>query len=327
MAYDEHYEGGESGPVASLEFVENSIRYALEECAPEKIVLGIPFFGRIWSTDNDSINGVGISNNRLEQIISDMGGSVTFDYEHMSPKANFKIPKGQSINVSGKTLTAGNYEVWYENSDSIKSKLSLIDKYSLKGAGNWSLGQETKDVWDYYYTWLNGKYFADIITHFAKDDIQSISSMGLMLGTGKHTFSPYQTMTRAQMATIAARMLNLKSTGKNIPKDAIGHWAEKEIAAVYEAGYMVGLPDGGFYPDKEASREEVAVFLARVIEADLGKGKGDFSDVSPDRWSYQEIIALANAGIFTGYPDGTFRPENIIDRGEMAAVLNRISER
>lgn len=325
MAYDEHYEGGNSGPVASLEFVENSIRYALEECLPEKIVLGIPFFGRIWSVSNDKINGIGISNNRLEQIISDTGGKVTFDEEHMSPKAEFTIKNGESITVSGVTLAPGKYVAWFENDDSIKSKLSLVDKYSLKGAGNWSLGQETKDVWDYYYTWLNGKYFSDILTHFAKDDIQSVSSMGLMLGTGEHTFSPYKSMTRAEMATIAVRMLNLPVGNGNAPKDAKGHWAEKEIASVYSAGLMEGYPDGTFRPDSTISREETAVFLARAIKADINHGKNEFSDISSDRWSYNEIIALANSGVLFGYPDGTFRPESIIDRGEMAAVLNRIS--
>ncbi len=325
MAYDEHYEGGEEGPVASMEFVENSIRYALEECPPEQIVLGIPFFGRIWSAGNNSVSGIGVSNNRLEQIIADTGGKVTFDMEHMSPKAEFTIKDGDSITVSGVKLSPGNYVAWFENDDSIKSKLSLVDKYSLKGAGNWSLGQENKNVWDYYYTWLNGKYFSDILTHFAKDDIQSVSSMGLMLGTGKHTFSPYKSMTRAEMAAVAARMLNLSLINSNVPDDAKGHWGEKEIAAVYKAGLMEGYPDGTFRPDREASREEVAAFLARIIKADLSHGNSDFSDVSTDRWSYDEIAALASSGILLGYPDGTFRPENIIDRGEMAAVLNRIS--
>lgn len=325
MAYDEHYEGGSSGPVASMEFVENSILYALEKCAPEKIVLGIPFFGRIWSAGNDRINGIGVSNNRLEQIIADTGGKITFDEEYMSPKAEFTVKSGDSITVSGVTLTPGNYVAWFENSDSIKSKLSLVDKYSLKGAGNWSLGQETKDVWDYYYTWLNGRYFSDILTHFAKDDIQSVASMGLMLGTGEHTFSPYKSMTRAKMAVIAARMLNLTSESANIPEDVDGHWAQSEISAVYSAGLMEGYPDGTFRPDREASREETAAFLARVIKADLGKGNADFTDVTSDRWSYDEIAALASSGILLGYPDGTFRPENIIDRGEMASVLSRIS--
>lgn len=326
MAYDEHYEGGDEGAVASAEFTESSIRYALEECAAEKIVLGIPFFGRIWSVDDDSVNGIGISNNRLEQIIADLGGTVTFDYEKMSPKAEFTVTAGNEITVSGTLLKAGTYTAWYENDASIKHKLSLVDKYGLKGAGSWSLGQETKDVWDYFYTWLNGKYFSDVIGHFADNEIQSIASAGIMLGTGTETFSPYKAMTRAEMAVIASRMLKLSSSSNNIPDDAKGHWAEKEIAAVYEAGYMVGLPDGTFSPDKEASREEAAVFLARITQAELIDKSDSFSDVSAERWSFNEIAALSNAGILLGYPDGTFRPEAIINRGEMASVLSRINQ-
>lgn len=326
MAYDEHYEGGDAGPVASVDFVEKSIQYALEKCDSEKIVLGIPFFGRIWSASNDSINGIGVSNNRLEQIIADTGGKITFDNEYMSPKAEFTITDKDKITVSGKTLNPGNYVAWFENDDSIKYKLSLVDKYGLKGSGNWSTGQENRNVWDYYHTWLNGKYFSDIISHFAKDDIQSVASVGLMTGTGEHSFSPYKPLTRAQMATIAARMLKLSSDTNNIPADAKGHWAEKEIKAVFDAGLMKGYPDGKFYPDREASREEAAVFLSRVIKAELSGTNISFKDVDKDRWSYDEIMALAGSGILTGYPDKTFRPENIIDRGEMAAVLNRISK-
>lgn len=57
MAYDEHYEGGEAGPVASIEFVEDSIQYALKYVSSEKLVLGVPFYGRYWnrSTRNRGI--------------------------------------------------------------------------------------------------------------------------------------------------------------------------------------------------------------------------------------------------------------------------------
>lgn len=44
MAYDESYYGSKPGPVASKAFVENSIKYALGQVSPEKIVLGIPFW-------------------------------------------------------------------------------------------------------------------------------------------------------------------------------------------------------------------------------------------------------------------------------------------
>ncbi|MEX2460142.1 MAG: glycosyl hydrolase family 18 protein [Paenibacillaceae bacterium] len=50
MAYDEHYPGDtEAGPVASLPFVEQSIQSALTQIPSTQLVLGIPFYGRLWN--------------------------------------------------------------------------------------------------------------------------------------------------------------------------------------------------------------------------------------------------------------------------------------
>lgn len=49
MAYDEHYEGSEAGPIAGIEFVEDSIKYALKYISCDKLVLGVPFYGRYWN--------------------------------------------------------------------------------------------------------------------------------------------------------------------------------------------------------------------------------------------------------------------------------------
>lgn len=71
------------------------------------------------------------------------------------------------------------------------------------------------------------------------------------------------------------------------------------------------------------SREEMAVLLARMIQIDTsGNQKPVFSDVAENRWSYEEITALAGAGILQGY-EGSFRPEQGLTRGEMAALVQR----
>lgn len=46
-----------------------------------------------------------------------------------------------------------------------------------------------------------------------------------------------------------------------------------------------------------------------------------FSDLSPDHWAYDEIIYLANRGVITGYPDGTFRPEESVTREQFASLV------
>ncbi|WP_449537989.1 LysM peptidoglycan-binding domain-containing protein [Ferdinandcohnia sp. Marseille-Q9671] len=155
MAYDESYEGGAPGSVASYSWVEKSIQYALaQDVAPDKIVLGIAHFGRYWM-EGQSYGGHGISNTQVETLINRYNGTVVFDEVSKTPKATITIKAGDPVTiVSGKALAPGTYTIWYENAESIRHKLELVGKYNIRGVGNWSLGQENKDVWNSYTTTL-----------------------------------------------------------------------------------------------------------------------------------------------------------------------------
>lgn len=163
MAYDEHYEGGDAGSVAGIDFVENSIKYALSKTSSDKIVIGIPFYGRVWSLDSNRIVGKGVSSKTIQQILKNCESKVTYDEISQSVKAEFTVTKQSgNFTVGGDfVLEPGKYVVWYEDDRSYQSKLSLINKYNLKGAGAWSLGQEDISVWEHYEAWLNGDDDAD----------------------------------------------------------------------------------------------------------------------------------------------------------------------
>ncbi|MED3793650.1 glycosyl hydrolase family 18 protein [Niallia alba] len=156
MAYDESYEGSLEGPVASYGWVERSIQYALKQgISPDKIVLGIPFYGRYWK-EGEATGGTGISNVRVDELLSKYGGTVVFDEATKSPKATVTIKQGDPVTtIAGKTLAPGTYKIWYENSDSIAAKFDLIHKYNLKGSGSWSLGQESTVIWQNYRAWMS----------------------------------------------------------------------------------------------------------------------------------------------------------------------------
>ena len=143
MAYDESYQGGPSGAVASASFIENSIKYALKHVPANKIVLGLPFFGRIWG---ESFNGQGVAMSMCETVIHRYGASTWFDESTKSPVAQINVTDDNTT-INGKKLTQGAYTLHYENAASIAHKLSIAEKYNLLGFGAWALGQETDDVW------------------------------------------------------------------------------------------------------------------------------------------------------------------------------------
>jgi spore germination protein YaaH/uncharacterized protein YgiM (DUF1202 family) len=177
MTYDEHYQGGEPGPVASVKFVEDSIQYALSKTDADKIVIGLPFFGRIWSEDG-YFNGNGLPLNQVDELVALYKGDVTYDEEAQSPKATFTIEEGDLfLDIYGRMLRPGNYVVWYENDQSILEKLKLVDEYSLKGTCPWALGQQSDQVWEAYQSWIEGyEYIPQEIPDIEEPDIEESES-------------------------------------------------------------------------------------------------------------------------------------------------------
>ena len=299
MAYDQHWQGKVSetegaGPVAGIGFVEESVKAALREVPAEKLVLGIPFYGRFWKRGAE-YGGYGISNNTVEELVREFKGKVVFDEKFGSPRAVITIKPGdRKPVVYGVRLDPGTYDIWYENEASIKRKLELVKKYNLKGTGSWSLGQETKDTWDYYRLWLEGIYFSDIQRHWAKVSISAAVHNGWMNGVSGTRFEPDSPMTRAQAATLLVRVLGIETSvadadvsasadstfqdttvpantaelNKVMFTDIAGHWAEEEIYAAAEAGIFKGVGGNRFEPDKALTREQMAVLLDRLLNND-----------------------------------------------------------
>ncbi|SHJ95233.1 S-layer homology domain-containing protein [Tepidibacter formicigenes] len=317
MAYDESYMGGPKGPVASISFVEESIRYALKYVDSKKIVLGLPFYGRYWKV-GEEIGGYGASLEKIDSIIKRYPSNIVFDDISKSPMATVYKPDGI-------------YIYWYENEQSIIEKLKLVEKYNLKGSGSWSLGQEKEDFWDYYSLWLDGYYFLDIYDNWALDSILSMIENGWMKGTSDMYFSPNSELTRAQAAVILVRILGLENeniTSYSFEDVSYNHWASKEIEIARKHNIINGKGNNMFYPEDSLTREEMAAMLYRIIKNEkIDYNEIDsFKDISSDDWSYEYILAMNKQGIFKGYDDGNFYPKREVNRAQMATLMDRISE-
>ncbi|WP_188208242.1 glycosyl hydrolase family 18 protein [Alkalibacillus aidingensis] len=337
MAYDESWESPDSpvGPVSSLQFFERSIQYAINQGVPrDKIVAGLPFYGRMWKLDGPTdegrpINGMGLAHNRIEPLVNDFNGSIKFDEDTQSTYARFQIPDGESAFVGSTKLTPGDYVIWYDNEPAIRSKLRLPKEYNIKGTGSWALSLEAPGMWDYYTQALNRQVFTDVPIHYwAAPSIDVVNQKGWMKGTSASRFSPTNNLTRAQGAVVIVRALEQLGHEPDTYQfnDLDDHWAQEEIEIARDLGYLEGKSTTEFDPDAYLTRAELAKILDNIFEYPLEDDSNPFSDLRSDHWAYDSIVALYRQDIIGGFPDGSFRPGTLSTRAQMAALMERMED-
>lgn len=100
--------------------------------------------------------------------------------------------------------------------------------------------------------------------------------------------------------------------------------AEKEVAALVTAGVIGGYPDGTFGPYQDMTRLQAAILLARAMNLSYSGNDPGFSDMPKGTRFFEEVAAVAAAGVINGKEGGTkFDPNGKLTRAEMAAILQR----
>lgn len=150
MAYDEHYNGSEeAGSVASIGFVNTSVENMLSDVPAEQLILGIPFYTRLWKL-SPSEDGSGVTTLTSEALgMSDVearvsaGGAI---FQWLDDSGQYYAEYDQD----GST-----YKVWAEEDKSIEQKLEVMRANGLAGASFWKLGYEKNTVWDTIIKYLS----------------------------------------------------------------------------------------------------------------------------------------------------------------------------
>ena len=137
MGYDEHTDGTEeAGSVASLPFVEEGIQQTLKEVPKNKVINGVPFYTRLWFTDNaGTVTSEIMGMDQASKIVTEMGMEMYWN-------------KDVSQNYAELSTDNGLYQMWLEDEQSLDAKMQLVQKYELGGVAELKLGFERADVWN-----------------------------------------------------------------------------------------------------------------------------------------------------------------------------------
>lgn len=146
-----------------------------------------------------------------------------------------------------------------------------------------------------------------------------------LFGYPDGTFGPGLNMTRAEAAQMFYNLLvdqdvTAKPVFDDVPE---GAWYAEPVNVMAKLGIVTGVGDDKFEPDREITRAEFTAMAMRFAQGETG-GKNIFSDVDEDDWFYDVVVDSIKYGWIEGYPDGTFRPQNLITREEVTTIVNRM---
>ena len=161
MGYDEYYAGSpEAGPVSSYNYVKEGITETLKEVPAEKVISGIPFFTRLWKetpkTEEELKSDKGTDAEQYSATVeSDAYGMDNAQAIVKQAGVDMTWDKKAGQNYATWEADGSKYEIWLEDSKSIEAKLKLMKKYKLAGTAEWSLGQESSDIWNLIQKYVN----------------------------------------------------------------------------------------------------------------------------------------------------------------------------
>lgn len=154
--------------------------------------------------------------------------------------------------------------------------------------------------------------------------LDQLVNWGVMRGDINGNLMENNPITRAEFSTMINRAFGFTQTGptpfRDVPDTS---WYYDDVGIAYNIGYMAGTSATAFSPNAHVTREQASVILARILMLPSQTGENtQFSDSrTMANWSRGYITSVTEQGLFSGYPDGRFGPQDNLTRGQAAILL------
>ena len=138
MAYDQHGQSSTTaGSVAAYNWVEVNLNKFLgtqEEIEKEKVILGIPFYTRLWRETGEDVTSSVVD---MKDVNNVLPGDIQREWLDDVKQNYIEYERNGSI-----------YKIWIEDIDSIRAKINLAREKEIAGVAFWAKGREDESVWD-----------------------------------------------------------------------------------------------------------------------------------------------------------------------------------
>jgi spore germination protein YaaH len=185
MTYDYAGSWGGPGPVAPYRPVDAAIAFAASQVPPEKVNLGLAFYGYDWNTTTPGlVRAIGYPD--AEAISARYAVPIALDATTRSATFRYRAPAGDPNPPVARPAAPGNritsrsappcpvkppppptptvppappptavqeHVVWLEEAGSAAARLEIADRHAIGGVAAWRLGQEDPGVWAVLRRW------------------------------------------------------------------------------------------------------------------------------------------------------------------------------
>ena len=332
--------GGADDPLLSLSYLYNTYLPKLQALFARETEEGL---GGLAEDYRGRLDAIPISEATawdraasLTALALEDGGSVRLapfgKFVLSEGRARLQVAAGEVLDLSeGRVCADGEWLIPAHRYFAAEESEALIRVYSA------ALGF----VDGYYLSEASGSFaaaerFPDIEGHWGRGSILALAEKGLVNGMEEHLFEPDRKVTRAMFVTILGRMCSADpaaAAATDFSDVGPGDWFASYVAWAAGYGIVTGYDDGTFAPNREITREQMALILIRCCDAfglDLPETEEavrftDEASVSP--WALDAVLRARRIGLINGRGDGSFDPLGTATRAEMCAVIARLMEK